>query len=565
MRPTQELFKEGIAWHRENVKRYRSGEMPESEFRKRRLSYGLYYQLDHTSHMQRIKIPAGILTPEQLEVLADQADKYGRGVGHVTTRQNIQFHWVPLDETPTLYEALNEVGITTRGACYDSVRTITACAHSGFSKREVFDVVPYAKALTNHFLFHEHSLSLPRKFKIAFSDCREDRAFAMIHDIGFYAKMRQENGHGVKGFSVYCGGGLGSQPRAAQLVSEFIPAEDLLVFAEAVVHLFHRDGNRGDRRKARSKYLVKALGLEEYKKRLYQLYEQAKREKGDELRGDLDFYLNEFRLPEPLPLDSTEEPRVDDEDYQHWRRTNVEEQKQAGYAMVTVKLNRGDFVSDDLRNLARIIRQFNNGSIRTTIEQNFLIPWIRVQDLPELYRNLKEADLAEVDAHLITDVVSCPGADYCSLAVTRSMRVAAKTREYLFRWNQDPEEIGPFSVKISGCPNSCGQHHVGDIGLTGMMAKDSQGREREHYSIMVGGGSSEGSLTLGTRLKGKFPEEDAPKVIAALATYYKTHRQNGEVFRDFVQRVGLSPLNEVAQKAVQVSPDEDAGAEKASA
>jgi sulfite reductase beta subunit-like hemoprotein len=556
MRPTKELLRQGIEWHRQNIAKFQAGELSTDEFRKKRLAYGVYYQLDHTSHMQRIKIPAGLLNADQLEVLAEQCDKYGRGVGHVTTRQNIQFHWVPIEETPEMFEALDSVGITTRGACFDSVRTITACPHSGLSKAETFDVIPYARALTNHFLFNDYSLSLPRKFKIAFSDCKEDGAYAMIHDIGYYAKVRGGNGKGTKGFSVYCGGGLGGQPHEAVCVSEFVPVEDLLVFSEAIVRLFHRDGNRKDRRKARSKFLVKSLGVEEYKKRLYELYPQIEAQSGEELRADLQYYLKSFHAPSPLPLDAKEEPQIaNDSEYLHWRRTNVEPQRQEGYAMVTVKLIRGDFTSNDIRELAQLARRFTNGAIRITQEQNFLLPFVRGQDLYDLYKTLKQLKLAEADARHITDVLSCPGGDYCSLAVTRSMKMAAKLREHLLAWNQSAEEIGPFHVKISGCPNSCAQHQIADVGLTGLMAKDGKGIEKEHYSIMLGGGSVEGKLTLGTRLKGKFPEEETPKVLAALAVYYNQGRTLGESFHDFVQRVGMKPLNEIAQKAVEVSPD----------
>ena len=556
MRPTKELLKEGIDWHRENIQKFKAGQLEADDFRRKRLAYGVYYQLDHTSHMQRIKIPAGLLNGDQLEVLAEQCDKYGRGVGHVTTRQNIQFHWVPIEETPTMFEALDAVGITTRGACADSVRTVTACPHSGLSKNGAFDVVPYARALTDHFLFSDYSLSLPRKFKMALSDCKEDAAFAMIHDVGYYAKIRNENGKEIKGFSVYCGGGLGGQPHEAVSVHEFIPAENLLVFSEAIIRLFHRDGNRKDRRKARSKFLVKSLGAEEYTKRLLELYAKVDAEIGKELREDLQYYLSHFKLPEPLPLEASGEPQgITDPEYLHWRRTNVEAQKQKGYFMVTVKLIRGDFTSQDLRGLSKLTRRFTHGAIRITQEQNFLLPSVRGQDLYEVYQSLKSMKLAEADARHITDVLSCPGADYCSLAVTRSMRMAAKLREFLLAWNQSAEEIGPFHVKISGCPNSCGQHQIGDIGLTGMMAKDSNGVEKEHYSIMVGGGSIEGKLTLGTRLKGKFPEEDSPKVLAALAVHYKKNRAEKESFHDFVQRVGMGSLNKIARQAVNVSPD----------
>jgi len=547
MIPTDTEFRDALRAHGGRVTRYREGKLTDDEFRPIRLSYGLYYQLDHTSHMQRIKLPGGLLTAAQADCIADLTDDYARGVAHVTTRQDIQLHWIDLANVMDMYERLHEVGITTRGACSDSVRNVTGCIHAGTWPTEPFDVTPYLLATHDYFLFHPLNLTLPRKFKIAFSGCDTDCAQGPINDIGFFAQVRD----GKPGFSVYAGGGLAAQPYLAQRVFDFAPAEDTLLVAETIVRFQHRYGERKNRHKARLKYVFKRWGVPKVIAELEREYARVDSQMGAQLRAELRHSVNAARQPEPANPPAPLTP-ASDADLAHWQRTNTYAQRQEGYYGVTVQLPLGDVTTPQLRVLAAISREHGNGVLRASNEQNFMIPWVPGNRVATVYQKLRKIDLAAADALHITDVTSCPGADYCSLAMSRSMGVAAAIQKHLETANGDIESLGVFRVKISGCPNSCGQHHIGDLGLTGMNSKDAAGHERPHYSILVGGSLGETTAAVGHRLRGKFPEEEAPKVVAALASFYQRERTRGERFPDFVARVGLTRLNEVAHGAAAV-------------
>src|SRR5947199_340825 len=457
MRPTETQHRAALALHAGRTERYVRGELTPDEWRPVRLSYGLYYQLDHTSHMQRIKIPGGMLTAEQMEAMAAVADRYGRGIGHVTTRQDIQIHWVPIDGIIDLYERLLAAGITTRGACADSVRNVTACPYAGTAPSEPFDVSPYCIALHEYFLFNPLNLTLPRKFKIAIEGCEHDCAQAPVNDIGLYAKVRE-----------------------AVAAYRVPPPPDA-------------------------------------------------------------------RRPSAQPLP----------EFAHWRRTNTRAQKQPGYRAAVVQVPLGDITAEQMRTVARLARAHGNGTIRTTNDQNLVLQWIPEAALPALHAELVAIELGNPDVSSINDVVSCPGMDYCSLAITRSMGMAERIHAHLGAHpesrNGFAERLGPFTVKISGCPNSCGQHHVGDIGLTGHLAKTPDGGERPFYSILVGGAVGEGKARIGKRL-GRFAEEDTAAAIAALARVYERERQAGESFPAFVDRVGEKRLAAIATEAKATAP-----------
>lgn len=533
---------------RESIRQFKAGEITPEQFRPRRLAYGIYAQLPHTSHMLRIKLPAGIILAHQLEVIADVADKYARGVAHVTTRQDIQFHWVPLEATPDIFLRFLDVGILNRGACSDSIRNVTSCYMAGLCRDESFDVIPYARAISDYFVFHPLNLTLPRKFKIAVSGCRSDCALGSIHEIGAIATTQ---GGVVEGFTVKAGGGLGSLPHLARIVREFIPKEDLLILCEAIVRVFHRNGERKNRLRARMKFLMKKLGYDEFQRVLDAEYDKVEKETGDELREKLRALV--ARYSEPYPTRSRDtalrESKLypESEGFSYWCSTNLVAQRQEGYSVAIVKLPLGDATSDQLRSLARIARELGNGTLRATVSQNLAIPFILNEDLSQLYARLKEVGLSEPDAHRITDVVSCPGADYCSLAITKSMGVGARVREHLKGGEMDVARIGKFRIQISGCPNSCGQHHIGDIGLTGLMVKGSDGVERPHYSILVGGGVTGDNPTLAKRLPGKYPEEITPRIIASIANHYLESRQEGESFKEFAARMGVDYFTQIAK------------------
>lgn len=531
-----------IDQYAENIGKFRRAEITPDQFRPLRLAMGVYAQLAHVKHMQRIKIPGGRVTADQLDALADVTERWGRGLAHVTTRQDIQLHYLEIEETVELQRLLALSGVTTVGACADTVRNVTASHYAGVLADEVFDVTPHAEVVTDHFLYHPHNRKLPRKFKIGFSGSRHDLAQVMINDLGLFAV----EGEAGRGFRVYIAGGLGSTPEIAHLWREFLPEADLLAASEALVNVFFRDGERKNRKKARLKFLLRKLGEAELIKRLEEELERVKAEKGAELVEKLERGIRDYKETEPPPLEAGG-AALGDAAFTRWLRTNAIPQKQAGYRVVTVKLPIGDVSSEQMRALGTIARTFGNGEVRTTNTQNFILRWIPEGRLVRLHRELGLIGLAEPDAGHITDIVACPGLDYCSLAITKSMGVAERIRAHLAPEGARNEAddiihaVGPFEIKISGCPNSCGQHHVADIGMTGLMVKDKEGKERPYYSLRVGGGVGE-DARIGDRLDGRIPEEDAPKVVAAIARHYVGERATGETFREFVLRVGAQDI-----------------------
>lgn len=532
-----------------NIKKFRDGELSADAFRPMRLAMGVYAQLAHVKHMQRIKIPGGRLSADQLEAIAEVTERWGRGLAHVTTRQDVQLHYLELEEAADLQRLLARAGVTTVGACADTLRNVTASPLAGVAPDELFDVTPHAHAVTEHFLFHPHNRRLPRKFKVGLSGSPRDLAQAMINDIGLFAVEES----GQRGFRVYVAGGLGSTPEIAHLWREFVPEKDLLVACEAVVELFHRDGERKNRKKARLKFLLRKIGAPEFMRRLDELFAQIQAERGDALASELERLVAECPEVEPPPPEAGGDS-LGDAAFARWRRTNTMEQVQPGYRTVTVKLPLGDVTSEQMRSLAKMAREFGNGEVRTTNTQNFVLRFVPEGRLSRLHRALSLVDLAEADAAHITDIVACPGGDYCSLAITKSMAVGARVREALATSGSRQEAddlvraIGPFQINISGCPNSCGQHHVGDIGMTGVMAKGKDGVERPHYSLRVGGGVGF-DAKVGDRLDGRVPEEETPKVIAAIAKHFVDNRFEGESFKDFVARAGTAELSRVGFSA----------------
>lgn len=542
MRPSEDFLHRTIDEHADRLDAHSRGELTAGEFRPIRLSYGLYYQLDHTSHLQRIKIPGGSMSAEQLERITELADRFGRSLLHITTRQDVQFHWVPLEAAREIYHALQNVGISTRGACSDSVRNVTASPCAGNCRQEAFDVLPYALALDDYFLFHPLNLTLPRKFKPAFSGCPEDEAQGVINDLAFYARREE----GREGFSVLAGGGLGPAPHLAKPLYDFIPAEDVLVVAEAVVRVQHRYGERKNRHKARMKFLLQRMGLQRFREAVAKELERVAADRGEELRQELRRRVEAYREPLPVRTSGSALESHGSPAYARWLGTNVREQRQVGYHSVTVNLPLGDLTADQARALADASRQFGNAMLRATNDQNLVLPFVSGEDVPEVYRILTRLELAEGDALHLSDVTSCPGADYCSLAVTRSMSVARRIREHFEAARDLVQDLGRFRIKISGCPNSCGQHHIGDIGLTGMMVKDAHGQEQPHCSILLGGSVGETSGAVGKRLSRRYAEENVPEVIERITQFYRTRRTGDESFGTFVRRVGIDTLEQVA-------------------
>lgn len=532
--------------HRENIRRLEAGELTADQFRPLRLINGVYLQLAHVKHMLRIKIPAGVSNTRQLEGVAAVTEKWGKGLTHVTTRQDFQIHHLDVPETADAIAMLDQYDVTTRGACSDTVRNVTACPLAGVGPGEKFDVTPYALAVSDHFLFHPMNGKLPRKFKIAVSGCDEDCAQTPINDVGLTAVVRD----GRHGFRLVAGGGLGPTPEIAHPVRDFLPAEDLLVVCEAILQMYYRDGERKNRKRNRMKFLVRKTGPDEFRRRIEEQVDAVARTQGDDLRHALAARLASFsdgpsREARPgLPSLSPRQAR--------FVATNTLAQQQTGYRAITVKLALGDITSEQLRGVARIAESLGDGQVRTTNQQNLVLRWVPEADVAQVHEALDALGLGEPDARHITDVVACPGTDYCSLAVTRSMRVGAGIREHLGATAEVADatiaDIGRFEIKISGCPNSCGQHHVGDVGLTGIVHKEPDGTQSEYYSIRLGGATGP-DTGIGLRLQKRYPEAETPKVIAALAEHYRRERRPGETFRQFVLRVGEPELGRVAAGA----------------
>jgi len=529
----------------ENIQRFKRGEITPDQFRPLRLGMGVYAQLAHVKHMQRIKVPGGRMTAAQLEAIAEVTERWALGLAHITTRQDIQLHHLEIEETVELQRVLAQADVTTVGACADTVRNVTASHLAGVAPDEAFDVTPHAHAITQYFLFHPHNRKLPRKFKIGLTGSTRDHAQIMINDLGLLAKVTDAG----RGFAVYVAGGLGSTPEIAHLWRDFVPERDVLAACDAVIRVFWRDGERKNRKKARLKFLLRKVGEAEFLKRLDDELAKIKAEEGAKIEADLDRYLGAYtneEAPPPAPGGDA----LGDHAFARWKRTNTLAQIQPGYRVVTVKLPLGDITAEQMRRLAVITRAYGNGEVRTTNTQNFVMRFVPEGHLVALHRALSQIGLAEPDAGHITDIVACPGADYCSLAITKSMGVGARVREHLSESGNRAEaddlvqKIGAFEIKISGCPNSCGQHHVADIGMTGLMVKGKDGVERPHYSLRVGGGCGP-DAKIGDRLDGRVPEEETPKVIAAIAKLYVAERAEGESFREFVARKGASEIGKV--------------------
>lgn len=517
----------------ELIERRRRGEIDEEDFRRFRLQHGVYGIRGQTDvQMVRVKIPYGALTAAQLERLGDIAERFAPGIGHITTRQDVQFHWVRLESVPEVLRLLAEVGLTTREACGNVVRNVTACPLAGVCRTEAFDVTPYAAALARHLLRNPICQALPRKFKIAFSGCATDCAVAGIHDIGAVATIREENGSSRPGFRLYVGGGLGPVPRAAQLLEPFTPAEDLILTATAIVRVFDRLGNRQNRMRARMKFLIEELGIEAFRRLVF---EERRTLWASWPSGSPS--TPEVRERVSLPAASSSElASPAPPGFETWRRTNVTAQRQAGFYAAYVTVPGGDLTAAQFRALAALLRHFPGVELRTVITQDLVLRWVSEAWLPALYAKLAEADLGRPGAHGIGDVVGCPGADTCNLAVTYSHRLALElTRQLAERPDVAlADDLRDVTIKISGCPNSCGQHHIATIGLYGAARKVGE-RQVPFYQLLLGGRTHDGEVTFARPIM-RIPTRQVPEAIFRLVDAYRSERRDGESFVDWLER-----------------------------
>lgn len=536
-----------------------AGELPTDIFKPFRLQYGIYGQRQPGVQMVRVKIPFGGITGNQLRRVAELADRYATGVGHVTTRQDIQMHFVELKDVPSIMRGLAEVGLTTREACANTVRNVTACHLAGVCQGEVFDVTPYAKTVAYHLLRNPLNQSLPRKFKIAFSGCKQDCALTPIHDIGLLAVKRAD---GVIGFRMVVGGGLGSTPRMAQLLREFTPMEELIPSIEAVIKVFDTLGNRKNRNKARMKFVIDKLGFEEFNRR----WEAAYVAMGHTLPRNGSFTLLQHQDDPPRLIMPTRNgtangngngngthPIGDETPFEMWKRTNVVKQKQDGYVTAAIKLFMGDITAEQMLFVADLAERYSNGNLRTTINQNLVVRWVPLDQIPHFYEDLTSHGLGDPGAELVEDIIACPGTDTCGLGITSSKGLARALAE-VFPAGRVPEDLRDVSVKISGCHNSCAQHHISTIGLHGV-GKRLGDHVAPHYELHLGG-SVNGTAKIG-QMTVKLPAKAVPSAISHLIDVYRRDRQANENLPNFITRVGKSKLKDELIPYTIVPPYEE--------
>ncbi|QEL65330.1 sulfite reductase (NADPH) hemoprotein beta-component [Oryzomicrobium terrae] len=539
------ILRQRVAQYRDQVRRWKTGELSDDEFRPLRLQNGLYIQ--RHAPMFRIAVPYGLLSSTQLRKLAEVARDYDRGYGHFTTRHNLQLNWPKVEDTPDILEKLADVemhAIQTSGNC---VRNVTTSHFAGIDPDEIADPRPFAELLREWSTFQPEFAFLPRKFKIAVSGSTRDRAVTLAHDIGLNIK---KNAAGEIGFEVLVGGGLGRTPILAKVIEEFLPWQHLLTFVEAILRVYNSYGRRDNPYKARIKILVHALGAEQFRKEV--LEEWANLKDGPSTVGteELERIARHFTAPDYAALPARDE-RVDalkasNPAFARWVARNVHPHKQPGYAAVTISLKDprqppGDCTSEQMEAVADLADQFSFGELRVSHEQNLVLPDVPVSALPDVWEAAKAKGLSTPTVGLLTDLICCPGGDYCSLANAKSIPIAAAIQErfadldYLF-------DIGDLDLNISGCMNACGHHHVGHIGILGV---DKNGEE--WYQVTLGGhtdGVKGRETALGKVIGPSFSAAEVPEVVETLVRTYVAQRHDDERFLDTFERLGLAPFKE---------------------
>ena len=530
------------------VRRFQAGEFDETEFLAYRLKQGVYGQRQPDAQMMRIKIPFGGLKADQLDALGEVSAKFAPlNKGHVTTRENIQFHHVKLQDAADVMRVLGRVGLTTREACGNTVRNVTGCSLAGVCSDEIFDVTPYAAAYARYFVRHPYTQALPRKLKTAFSGCARDCAITGIHDVGFIPKMQD----GRPGFEIKVGGGTSIMPKIAPTLYDFVPVEDYLKVTEAVIRVFHHtDELRKNKMKARIKFHVARVGIDAFR-------EQVEEEMSHQwARRSFDpsslLFIEDESLDAP-PLHSPHPNGSPSPEFDYWVETNVVDQKQAGYKAVNVKLYQGDIHAEQFHRLADISRTYAGGRARITHQQNLTFRWVPNAALRSLWNELNEIGFGSSGVHEISDVVSCPGTDSCKLGITSSMGLGRALMDRIDQMNIDDPLTRRMHVKMSGCPNGCGQHHVADIGFHGAASK-APGGQVPAYELFLGGSYEEGDTRIGLRTKTKVPAKRVPDAFEKVLHFYWAQRREGEEFKDFANRLGpaqfeplLKEFNEVGE------------------
>jgi len=547
-RHSREAIEAEIVRFEEKARQLQSGAITAEQFRPFRLKHGTYGQRQPGFQMLRVKIAAGVLKPAQLRVLADIADEYSTGRGHLTTRENIQFHFVKLENVGAAMRLLADAGLTTREACGNTVRNVTACPVAGICPGEAFDVTPYALGVSRYLLRHPDFHDLPRKFKIAFSGCENDGdcAVAGIHDVGLIAQVRGNNGTSRRGFKVLVGGGLGSLPTEAAVLTDFLPEEELLPTIEAILRVFTETGNRKNKLMARLKFVLRAKGIEEFRRLV------AEKRKASQVPAEV------FTVPTPIkpslvtiapmPLSSSASSPQNDPEYDRWAEHNLMFQRQAGYGGVWIKLSAGTFHSKQMRGLADVLEKNELSGVRIAVNQDLVIPWVPFDRVRAVYDELGALDLATPGARTISDVTGCPGATTCNLGITRSLTLAEVLSRELNGYTDT--ETQKLRIKISGCPNSCGHHHIADIGFYGNVRKVGE-QQAPYYQLLLGGKVNADGVQFARQIMA-VPARPIPAIIRELLAFYQADRQRAETFSAWVSRTPdkviknrLLPLAEV--------------------
>ena len=504
--------------------------------------------------MLRIKVPFGGLNPKQLEVMGELAEEYSDGIAHVTTRQDFQLHFIHIENGPSLMRRLAAVGITTREACGNAVRNVTACPYSGVCHDEAFDVTPYAHACAWFLMGHPDTMEFGRKFKPAFSGCAQHACgLTQMHDIGYVALVREVDGKLQRGFKIVVGGGLGPVPRQARTLTEFAPIEEMLPLTQAVCRVYGRHGEKKNRNAARIKFLVDKWGIEKVREEVFTVRK--------ELRPDprwFEMIKDAERMAEGPLRPPGELPAVNgNENLQRWIQANVRDQRQAGYVTAAVTLPLGDITADQLRALADIVAKYTRGTIRTTVEQNFLIRWVSKSDVAALFADLDAVNLGQPGATSIVDVTACPGTDTCKLGISSSRGLGGELRNRLLQKSFELDEaIKALHIKVSGCFNSCGGHHVADIGFYGV-SRTVNGYKVPHFQVLLGGQWENNAGSYGLPIIA-IPSKRAPEAVDRITDYYVKNRTKDEQFFAFVKRVGKGPIRDLLEPLNQNLPSHDA-------
>lgn len=533
------IVRERIAQYRDQVQRRLSGELAEEEFLPLRLQNGLYMQ--RHAYMLRIAVPYGLLSTAQMRMFAHIARKYDRGYGHFTTRQNIQFNWIELEHTPDILADLASVemhAIQTSGNC---IRNVTSDELAGVAADEIIDPRPYAEVLRQWSTFHPEFIALPRKFKVAINGALEDRAAIAIHDIGLTVV---KNDAGEIGFKVMVGGGMGRTPIIGTTIREFLPREHLLTYTEAIMRVYNQYGRRDNKYKARIKILLKAIGAEEFTRQVEEEWADLKGTEETLTLEEMERVIAYFQ-PHPyeaLPAIDPRAGREDNKAFANWLSRNVKAHKQPGYAAVILSLKKtgvppGDATAEQMDFMADLADRYSFGELRVTHEQNIVLADVKQSQLFDLWQEAKAHGLATPNIGLLTDIICCPGGDFCSLANAKSIPISAAIAER-FDHLDFLHDIGDIELNISGCINACGHHHVGNIGVLGV---DKDGSE--WYQVSIGG--AQGNATaIGKIIGPSFSAHQMPEVIDRLLQVYLRERTPDEKFVDTVQRIGIAPFKE---------------------